>query len=104
MTTALSIAPHGNPTLASLATRRASAARAAKLAPSCEQLNFFDIDHSLRSLLPLYMDAPLLQHLQPHLAELGRLAGGRLGELAETAERHPPELRVRDRYGRDEEY
>jgi acyl-CoA dehydrogenase len=89
---------------ASLAARAASSERASKLAPSCHGLNFYDIDHSLRSLLPLYMDAPLLAHLHPHLGELGKLAGGRLGELADTAERHPPELCMRDRYGRDEEY
>jgi alkylation response protein AidB-like acyl-CoA dehydrogenase len=104
MTAALSMHSQPNARLASLAARAASSDRASKLAPSCHGLNFYDIDHSLRSLLPLYMDAPLLAHLQPHLGELGKLAGGRLGELADTADRHPPELRVRDRYGRDEEY
>ena len=104
MTAALSIHSQPNARLASLAARAASSDRASKLAPSCHGLNFYDIDHSLRSLLPLYMDAPLLAHLQPHLGELGKLAGGRLGELADTAGRHPPELRMRDRYGRDEEH
>lgn len=89
--------------LASLVTRAASDARSSKMAPTCHGLNFYDIDPSLRSLLPLYMDAPLLAHLEPHLGELGQLAGGRLGELADTVEKHPPELRVRDRFGRDEE-
>lgn len=104
MPAALSMPSQPNPRLASLAARAASSARASKLAPTCHGLNFYAIDHSLRSLLPLYMDAPLLAHLQPHLAELGKLAGGRLGELADTAERHPPALCARDRYGRDEEY
>jgi acyl-CoA dehydrogenase len=104
MTAARSMPSQPNTRLASLATRAASSDRASKLAPSCHGLNFYDIDHSLRGLLPLYMDAALLAHLEPHLGELGKLAGGRLGELADTAERHPPELRMRDRYGRDEEH
>lgn len=85
-------------------SRAAIAERSAKLAPDCRGLNFFGIDHSLRSLLPLYMDGPLLAHLQPHLHELGELAGGRLAELSEAAERHPPVLHARDRAGRDEEW
>jgi acyl-CoA dehydrogenase len=88
----------------SLASRASTAARSAKLAPDCRGLNFFAIDHSLRSLLSLFMEAPLLAHLEPHLDALGELAGGRLGELAELADRHPPVLHARDRLGRDEEW
>jgi len=84
--------------------RAASAARSAHLAPTCRGLNFFEIDRSLRDLLPLYMDGPLLAYLAPHLRELGELAGGRLDELTTTAERHPPELHPRDPFGRDEEW
>lgn len=90
--------------LHALASRGASRVRAEALAPSCNGLDFYAIDHGLRSLLPLYMPGPLLGHLDPHLGELGRLAGGRLGELSDTAERHPPQLHPRDRYGRDEEW
>jgi alkylation response protein AidB-like acyl-CoA dehydrogenase len=50
------------------------------------------------------MEAPLLAHLEPHLAELGELAGGRLHDLSEQAERHQPMLHPRDGYGRDEEW
>ena len=89
---------------ASLAGRSAVARRSAQLAPDCRGQNFFGLDHNLRALLPLYMDAPLLAHLQPHLQELGDLAGGRLGELSDAAERHTPELHARDRMGRDEEW
>jgi len=89
---------------AALASREASASRAAALAPTCRGLNYFEIDRSLQGLLPLYMQAPLLSHLEPHLSELGELAGGRLHDLSETAERHPPELHLRDRQGRDEEW
>lgn len=87
-----------------LASRRASATRANMLAPSCRGLNFYDVDHSLQMLLPLYMDAPLLAHLAPHLGALGELAGGELHDLSEAAERHPPVLHARDAYGRDEEW
>lgn len=86
------------------AGRAASAARAAAIAPDCSGLDFWEIDPSLRSLLPLYMDAPLLDHLTPHLAHLGRLAGGRLNDLANTADKHPPVLHARDKFGRDEEW
>ncbi|OPK10313.1 acyl-CoA dehydrogenase family protein [Pseudomonas sp. VI4.1] len=85
-------------------TRAATASRSRDLAPDCRGLNFYDIDHGMRSLLPLYMDASLLTHLEPHLSELGQLSGGRLGELADTANRHEPELHHRDRLGRDEEW
>ncbi|HEY4175153.1 MAG TPA: acyl-CoA dehydrogenase family protein, partial [Rhodopila sp.] len=87
-----------------LVSRAETARRSAQLAPDCRGLNFFALDHSLRALLPLYMDAPLLTHLTPHLDELGALSGGRLGELSDAAERHPPVLHARDRMGRDEEW
>jgi alkylation response protein AidB-like acyl-CoA dehydrogenase len=50
------------------------------------------------------MDAPLLAHLKPHLDELGELAGGKLYDLSDQAERHQPILHPRDGYGRDEEW
>jgi acyl-CoA dehydrogenase len=87
-----------------LASRRASAARAEALAPNCRGLDFYDIDHSLRNLLPHYMDAPLLAHLSPHLAALGQIAGGELCDYSDAAERHPPVLHARDACGRDEEW
>jgi alkylation response protein AidB-like acyl-CoA dehydrogenase len=88
----------------SLATRAATRRRSEHVAPDCRGLNFFDLDRDLRALLPLYMDKALLAHLTPHFQELGGLAGGRLGELSDAAERHPPELHARDRFGRDEEW
>lgn len=62
------------------------------------------LDRSVRDLLPLYMEAPLLAHLEPHLAELGALAGSKLYDLSDQAERHQPVLHLRDGYGRDEEW
>lgn len=87
-----------------LVGRKASARRASTLAPTCRELNFYEIDRSLQSLLPLYMEAPLLAHLAPHLTTLGELAGGKLHDLSEAAERHPPVLHARDSFGRDEEW
>jgi alkylation response protein AidB-like acyl-CoA dehydrogenase len=84
--------------------REAAARRSAALAPTCRGSNFYDIDRSLRDVLPLYMDGALLAHLQPHLDELGELAGGRLHDLSVQAERHDPVLHARDGYGRDEEW
>ena len=48
---------------ASLAGRSAVAQRSDHIAPDCSGLNFFAIDRSLRDLLGLYMEAPLLAHL-----------------------------------------
>lgn len=89
---------------AARATRAASADRSRNIAPDTRGKNYWDLDPSLRALLPLYMDPALLAHLTPHMAELGELAGGRLGALADTCERHEPVLHRRDRYGRDEEW
>lgn len=87
-----------------LVSREASAQRSAALAPTCRGLNYYSIDQSVQDLLPLYMDAPLLAHLKPHLNELGELAGGKLYDLSDQAERHQPVLHPRDGYGRDEEW
>jgi acyl-CoA dehydrogenase len=87
-----------------LAGRDAAARRSAALAPTCRGLNYYSLDRSLQNLLPHYMEAPLLAHLDPHLAELGELAGGRLHDLSDQAERHQPMLHPRDGYGRDEEW
>lgn len=89
---------------ASVSLRAGSAARSQHVAPSCRGRNFYAIDPSIRSLLPLYMDGPLLAHLEPHLDALGELGGGRLGALSDAAERHTPILHARDPYGRDEEW
>ncbi|WP_417516752.1 acyl-CoA dehydrogenase family protein [Minwuia sp.] len=64
--------------------------------------NFFEMDHSLRSILQLYCPDDLRTHMWPHWQRLGELAGGRLDELADIADKHPPVLHHRDRFGRDE--
>ena len=84
---------------ASSVSRAAVAARSQNIAPDCSGLNFYSIDHNLRSVLPLYMDAPLLKHLGPYLTELGELAGGRLKragrDLRPPPARAPPARPVR---------
>ena len=74
------------------------------VAPDCAGLNFFDIDRGLRDLMPLYLPQEDLATLAPHFQRLGALAGGRLDELARIADKHPPVLHARDRFGRDEDW
>lgn len=74
------------------------------VAPDCRGLNFFDLDPQLQGLLGLYLPGEMREHLWPYLRRLGELAGGQLDELAEIADRHPPVLHPRDRFGRDEEW
>jgi acyl-CoA dehydrogenase len=77
---------------------------AAHLAGDCSGQNFYAIDRGLRELLPLYLAAEDFRALEPHFDRLGVLAGGRLDELARIADRHPPVLNPRDRFGRDEDW
>ena len=72
-----------------------------KIAPDCSGLNFFSIDHQFQSLLPLYTDKNEYDHFKTHLNRLGEVAGGRLNDLAMLADKNPPVLHPRDRFGRD---
>ncbi len=74
------------------------------IAPDCAGMDFYAADRGLRDLLAIYLPAPVLEHLTPHFQRLGQLAGGRLDELARIADRHPPVLHARDRFGRDEDW
>jgi acyl-CoA dehydrogenase len=74
------------------------------LAPDCAEQNFYAIDRGLRGLLQFYLEAGDFRRLEPHFNRLGALAGGRLDELARTADKHPPVLNARDRFGRDEDW
>ena len=74
---------------------------AADAIPDARGLNLHRADPMSEPLLGLYLPAPLLAHLRPHLERLGALAGGPLDELAQVADRNPPTLSVRDRRGRD---
>ena len=64
--------------------------------------SLYDDDVELHKLLALYLPADLLAHMRPHFERLGMLAGGRLDELAHTADHHPPTLSLRTRTGIDD--
>ena len=66
--------------------------------------NFYAIDRQFQDLMRLYMEPGLLKQMTPHFERLGGLAGGRLDELAMVADKHPPVLQPRDRFGRDEDW
>ena len=66
--------------------------------------NFHSIDRQFQDLMRLYMEPGLLRQMTPHFERLGGLAGGRLDELAMVADKHPPVLQPRDRFGRDEDW
>src|ERR1700689_1430437 len=74
------------------------------IAPDCTGQNFYAIDRGLRDLLQLYLQPADFRTLEPHFNRLGALAGGRLDELARAADKHPPVLNARDRFGRDEDW
>ncbi|MBB5688726.1 DNA alkylation response protein [Roseomonas alkaliterrae] len=73
----------------------------AEAVPDSHGLNLWRADPTLAALLRLYLPRDLLDHLTPHLDRLGGLAGGRLAELAATADVNPPELVHRTRRGED---
>ena len=74
------------------------------IAPDCAGMDFHAADRGLRDLLGIYLPAGVLHRLLPHYQRLGRLAGGRLDELARIADRHQPVLHSRDRFGRDQDW
>lgn len=74
------------------------------IAHDCQNLNFWDIDRSIRDLLELYLSPEAFAHFAPHLERLGQLGGGILNELAMTADKHGPVLHHRDRFGRDQDW
>jgi acyl-CoA dehydrogenase len=74
------------------------------IAPDCAGMDFFAGDAGLRDLLTIYLPPDVLDRLTPHYQRLGQLAGGRLDELARIADRHPPVLHPRDRFGRDQDW
>ncbi len=69
--------------------------------PDSHGINLWRADPAFARLLTLYLPADLLAHLTPHLDRLGALAGGRLDDLAGTADRNPPVLHHRTRRGDD---
>src|SRR5262249_1827467 len=77
---------------------------ASPIAPDCSGQDFYAIDAGLQQLLALYLPATLRLQLEPYFVRLGVLAGGKLDELARTADRNGPVLHPRDPFGRDEDW
>ena len=74
-----------------------AAASASPLAAECADADFHALDRGFRDLVKLYLAPDAHAHFEPHFARLGKLAGGRLDELARIADQHPPVLEARDR-------
>lgn len=74
------------------------------IALDCAGQNFYAIDRGLRDLLAVYLKPDDFRRLEPHFDRLGALAGSRLDQLARAADKHPPVLNPRDRFGRDEDW
>ncbi|MBK0328878.1 acyl-CoA dehydrogenase family protein [Rhodobacteraceae bacterium F11138] len=71
--------------------------------PDSAGLNLFEADPDLWRLMLVYLDAETRDLVRPHLERMGALAGGYLEELALSADKNPPELRIRSRNGADQE-
>ena len=71
--------------------------------PDAKGVNVFEQDPALQSLLQVYLEPKLLQHLWPHFTRLGGEVGGQLDEWAATADKNPPFLQYRNRQGFDEQ-
>jgi acyl-CoA dehydrogenase len=67
-------------------------------------VNFWRSDSAFRALVARYISPELMAHLEPYFDRLGELAGSRLDGLARIADRNPPVLRTRDKFGRDEDW
>src|SRR5579871_141724 len=74
------------------------------IAPDIHGQNFYAIDRQFQDLLSLYLEPGLLKQMTPHFDRLGALAGNQLDALAQVADKHPPILQPRDRFGRDEDW
>jgi len=95
---------HAPPYHTSFVDAGAKASGPDRIAPDCAGQNFYAVDRGLRDLLRLYLQPEDFRRLEPHFHRLGELAGGRLDELARVADKHPPVLNARDRFGRDEDW
>jgi alkylation response protein AidB-like acyl-CoA dehydrogenase len=73
------------------------------LAQDCAGVDFYAVDRAFQDLVRLYLAVDVRAQLEPHMRRLGVLAGGRLDELARIADKNPPVLESRDRFGRDED-
>src|SRR6266852_4561446 len=95
---------HAPPLGRSFGSTQAQEHGANHIVPDCAGQNFYAFDRGLRDLVRLYLQPNDFGRLEPHFDRLGILAGGRLDELARVADKHPPVLNARDRFGRDEDW
>lgn len=79
-------------------------AEAGVVAPDTKGQNFFLQDRSLQDLAALYLDGDVLGKLTPQLEELGFRAANDLDDQAMLANRHPPVLHQRNKYGEDRQW
>ncbi|WP_370682532.1 acyl-CoA dehydrogenase family protein [Comamonas sp. GB3 AK4-5] len=84
-----------------LAAAAASTASLDHPVPDRHGSNLYTGDTQFALLLQQYLPAEVYAHLQPYLTHMGQLAGGRLDELALTADKNPPTLEYRSRSGQD---
>jgi alkylation response protein AidB-like acyl-CoA dehydrogenase len=68
--------------------------------PTTRGMNFFLEDRNLQFLCKTVMGAPVFERAQPHLVEMGEVAGCELDDLAAQADKNPPVLRAFDEAGR----
>jgi alkylation response protein AidB-like acyl-CoA dehydrogenase len=65
--------------------------------PDSHGNNAYLTDPDFASLLEVYLEPPLRDHVTPLFEELGGLVGGELEELAREADANPPSLKTRNR-------
>ncbi|MEZ5659239.1 MAG: acyl-CoA dehydrogenase family protein [Burkholderiaceae bacterium] len=71
--------------------------------PDAYGQDFWRNDPDFARLLALYTPPDVLSRLQPRLERLGALVGAELSDLAQSADRHPPQLHLRNRRGQDDQ-
>ncbi|MFC2969507.1 acyl-CoA dehydrogenase family protein [Acidimangrovimonas pyrenivorans] len=72
--------------------------------PDSAGMNVFHADPALAELLRVYLAPEMLALALPQLERMGALVGGRLEELALTADKNPPVLHIRARNGAPREH
>ena len=64
-------------------------------------LNWYLADPTLQFTMAYYLQPEELSVIEPHLARMGELMGGRVARWAEETDRNPPRLERYDRWGHD---
>ncbi len=87
-----------------MTTLPAATTGAASPLPDTRGQNLYAADPALGAVLKLSVSPEVFNCVEPHLFQLGALAGGRLDALAGTADHNPPVLHHRDRTGVDAQW